>query len=88
MLSGSDMASTYRFPLGGDPQAKLNVLRRNAAQRGVRFVGDVDSGSFSGMGLDGSYVREGSDIIVTINRVPFIYSFEQVVSMIHQFLVE
>jgi hypothetical protein len=82
------MPSTYRFSLGGEPQAKLNVLRRNAAQRGVRFVGDVNSGSFSGMGLDGSYVREGSDIIVTINRVPFIYSFEQVVSMIQQFLSE
>lgn len=86
--SGSEMPSNYRFPLGEEPQTKLNVLRRNAAQKGVRFVGDVNSGSFSGMGLDGSYVREGSDIIVTINRVPFIYSFEQVASMIRKFLGE
>lgn len=81
------MAKTYRFPLGGAPQDKLNALRRNAAQRGVRFVGDVERGSFSGMGLDGFYVRDGSEIVVTINRVPFIYSMDQVAAMIQDFLI-
>lgn len=82
------MPAIYRFPLGGDPQGKLNLLRSNAAQKGVRFVGDINSGSFSGMGLDGSYRREGAEIVVTINRVPFIYTSEQVASMIRQFLGE
>ena len=80
------MAATYRFQLGGDPQAKLDVLKMNAAQKGVRFVGTVDGGSFSGMGLSGSYVRDGYEIVVTINRVPFIYTVDQVAGMIEEFL--
>jgi len=82
------MAATYRFPLGGDPQAKLNLLKMKAAQKGVKFVGTVDHGSFSGMGLQGSYVGEGSEIVVTINRVPIIYTVDQVAAMIEEFLRE
>ena len=80
------MAATYRFPLGGDPNAKLELLRVKAAQKGVRFVGDLNGGTFSGRGLAGSYVGEGSDIIVTIVRVPFIYTVDQVAAMIDEFL--
>ena len=80
------MARTYRFRLQGNPQEKLVTLKRKAAERGVRFVGDVDRGTFSGMGLSGSYRREDQDIAVTIQAVPFLFTYDSVAAMIESFL--
>jgi len=70
----------------GDPQEKLQRLVDGAAGMGVAFDGGVESGSFSGRGLSGHYLREGSVFVVTINTVPFLMSFDGVAARIKQFL--
>ena len=88
MALGDRMARTYRFSLRGDPHGKLQLLKTKAAQSGVRFVGDVDRGTFSGMGLSGRYVRENDEIVVTIDSVPFLFTYDSVAAMIGRFLEE
>lgn len=82
------MSRTYRFSLRGDPHGKLQLLQTKAAQSGVQFVGDVERGTFSGRGLSGSYVRQEDDFVVTIESVPFLFTFDSVATMIGKFLEE
>lgn len=73
---------------GGDPYKKLQRLVNGAAQMGVTFNGDVESGSFSGRGLSGHYHREGEVFVVTIESVPFLMSYDGVAARIQGFLNE
>ena len=77
---------TYEVPLGGEPTKKLDQLKRAAAQKGIDFKGTVDQGNFSGMGLRGQYRRDGEFIIVTITKVPFLFSETFVIDQIKDFL--
>ena len=79
---------TYKLPLGGDPNLKLDQLKRAAAQRGISFQGTVDHGNFSGRGLKGYYRREGEFIIVTIIKAPFFISETTIISQIKDFLTQ
>lgn len=72
----------------GDPYEKLQRLVNGAAQMGVVFDGNVESGSFSGRGLSGYYHREGQVFVVTIETVPILMSFDGVAARIQKFLEE
>ena len=78
---------THKLPLGGDPNLKLNQLKRAAAQRGINFQGTVDRGKFSGMGLNGHYRREGKFIFVTIIKTPLFVSEDTIINQIKDFLI-
>jgi len=76
------------MPFRGDPYEKLQRLVNGAAQMGVAFDGDVESGSFSGRGLSGYYHREGQVFVVTIETVPFLMTFDGVAARIQSYLNE
>ena len=83
---GLRVMGTHKLPLGGDPELKLDQLKRAAAQRGIGFQGTVDRGKFSGGGLNGHYRREGKFIFVTIIETPLFISEATVISQIKDFL--
>lgn len=76
------------MPFRGDPYEKLQRLVKRAAQMGVAFNGDTESGSFSGRGLSVYYRREGQEFVVTIKSVPPLMSCDGVAAQIKRFLSE
>lgn len=80
------MAHTFACELNGDPNVKIALLKRQAGARGIRFVGDTSSGSCSGWGLNGSYVVQGTQVIVTINSLPPLYTYQKAEAQIRGFL--
>jgi hypothetical protein len=82
------MAKTYKMHFNGDPTRKLAILKERAARYGVTFVGDIERGQFSGIGLSGNYTRKGDFFIVTIKSAPFIYTFDSAAAQIQGFLNE
>lgn len=77
---------TYKIKFNMDPHEKLDKLKKAASRIGIRFDGDIDSGTFSGSGLKGKYRREGSHVVVTITSTPFFVSEEKVVRELRKFL--
>jgi len=66
------MSRTFTFPVAGDPAALLDQARVAAAQAGVALEGDEAEGAFEGNGVAGSYRVDGSSVVVTVERKPFI----------------
>lgn len=80
------MAYSFVCDLCGDPEVKIQVLGRKAGERGIRFVGSTSSGQFSGWGLRGSYVVQGTQVTVTINSLPPFYTYQAAEAQIRGFL--
>jgi len=88
ITTGRCMARSFTCDLNGDPNLKIGVLKRKAAQKGIRFVGDTSSGKFSGWGLNGDYVVQGMQVVVTIYSLPPFYTHEKAEAEIRGFLEE
>jgi hypothetical protein len=82
------MARSFICDLNGDPDIKIGVLKRKAAEKGIRFIGDTASGSFSGWGLRGDYAVRGMQVVVTIHSLPPLYTFDAAEAQIRGFLEE
>ena len=86
MDSGGDMPHTFVCELHGDPAAKIEILKRKAGERGIRFIGDTTSGQFSGWGLNGFYQVQGMQVVVTIDSLPLFYTYQRAEGQIRSFL--
>jgi hypothetical protein len=54
-----------------DPQESFNKGKNAIENAGASVNGDYNAGSFSGSGLEGSYVFENGNLNITINKKPF-----------------
>jgi hypothetical protein len=55
-----------------NPQESFEKAKSAIKNAGASLSGDYNTGSFSGSGLEGSYVFENGNLNVTINKKPFI----------------
>lgn len=62
----------FNVQVQGDLQEALNKVSQAAANEGVQFRGNTQNGSFSGMGVTGSYLVSGGNIVtVSISSIGF-----------------
>ena len=68
------MADKFTLPFKGDKDAKLEQVKRLAAEKGFKFVGDTKRGEFSGDTaagrVSGTYSISKETIEVTITERP------------------
>jgi hypothetical protein len=80
----------FVFDLIGDPNEKLQQVKRAAARRGITFQGDNVEGRFSSTTLVGrlaGYYRiSGGKITVTVNDKPVFISWQMIEGQLRQFL--
>lgn len=61
---------SFTFTISGDLSDWLKKLEDGAKSTGVKFEGDVQSGSFAKSGVEGTYKTEGDKAEITIHRKP------------------
>ena len=75
---------TFQFQAPRDMNAALAEVRRQAAKKGVTFVGDTSRGKFSGI-VSGHYEVSRGMVSLTITSKPFYISWKAVGDMIRKF---
>jgi len=68
-----------------DPAVVLDRAKAAAKRSGALFEGDLESGTFSGSGVEGTYVIEGSLIRLTVTEKPPVIPWSIVETMVHSF---
>lgn len=77
------MPMIYRFKVGKGPSDKLKNIREKMGSRGVKFVCNPDgTGSFGGLGLSGTYHREGDEIVLNLITIPPFTTYDAVAESI------
>ena len=84
------MADKFTLPFKGDKDAKLKQVKRLAAERGFKFVGDTRRGEFSGdtaFGrISGAYSMSQQTIEITITERPVLVSVNLIRGQLAGFL--
>jgi hypothetical protein len=86
------MGKTFIFVLKGDPTMILDQIRTAAARKRIVFHGDPQGGWFSGglpglgLGMKGTFRMTGGKISITVDEKPAVYTWEQVKSMLRDFV--
>lgn len=63
---------SFKISVNGDLNSILNHVKQEASQKGIAFSGDTSGGSFSGMGIVGTYSVSGNQVTVNISQKPLI----------------
>lgn len=66
------MSKTFELKLTHDPDELIAKARSEAKDHGVEFVGDGQTGRFSGRGIEGSYLIMEDTLCVKVARKPLI----------------
>ncbi len=84
------MADKFKLPFKGDKDAKLEQVKRLAAEKGFKFVGDTKRGEFSGntaVGrVSGTYSISKETIEVTITERPMFVPVSLIRGQLAEFL--
>ncbi len=75
----------FTVRVSGDLNTTLEYVKQKAAEKGLMFTGDTQSGSFSGKGISGTYSASGNDVTVNISQRPFIISCEFIESELRKY---
>ncbi len=62
----------FTIEVRGDMKKLLARLRKMAAEDGMTFKGNLDSGTFSGKGVSGTYSVSGQTATITVTEKPWI----------------
>ena len=77
------MPMIYRFKVEKGPSDKLKNIRDNMGGKGVKFVCNPDgTGSFGGLGLSGTYHREGDELVLNLITIPPFTTYDAVAESI------
>jgi len=68
-----------------NPQESFEKAKNAIKKAGANVKGDCNAGSFSGSGLEGSYVFENGSLNITINKKPFIAPESLIKSKVKEF---
>ncbi len=76
------MESILKIPLTGDPEVLFQKARSKADQMGLSLDGDAKKGSFAGLGAQGTFVTDGSTLIVTLTKKPAMFPQAMIEAMV------
>ena len=79
------MARLFQVKLTDSPEALVAKARKVAAESNATFTGDVQTGKFSGSGVEGSYKITGDIVAVTISTKPFYAPWSVVEAQVREF---
>jgi len=79
------MARKFTVKLTGSPDNMLAKVRAAVKEGGGSFDGDATSGTFAGSGVTGKYSVSGTDIVVTIQKKPFVIPGFLIESKVREF---
>ena len=79
------MSKSFSVPFTGDATSLLERARKAAADNGAQVTGDTNKGTFSGRGVEGSYIVSGNTINVTVDKKPLVIPWPLVESQLKQF---
>jgi hypothetical protein len=72
------MACSFTIPFAGTPGSLVTTLRSKMLANNGSFGGDDTTGNFSvqaiGATIDGTYVINGNEIMISIQKKPFFVS--------------
>lgn len=79
------MSRTFEIHMKEDPAVVLDRAKAAAKRSGALFEGDLKGGTFSGSGVEGTYVIEGNLISLTVTEKPPVIPWSIVETMVHSF---
>ncbi len=79
------MSKSFSVPFTGDATSLLERARKAAADNGAQVTGDTNKGTFSGRGVEGSYIVSGNTVNVTVDKKPLVIPWPLVESQLKQF---
>ncbi len=79
------MSRTYEIHMKEDPAIVLDRAKAVAKRSGALFEGDLKGGTFSGSGVEGTYVIEKNLISLTVTEKPPVIPWSIVETMVHSF---
>jgi len=81
------MKKLYIFKLPSHFETIFNKARLKAEENKVSFLGDMDSGKFSGKGFEGDYHVVNGLITFTITKKPFIVPWSLIENSLKKYFV-
>ncbi len=81
------MPESFSFKIKNSPAEAVERARAAAEKEGATFQGDVEGGSFSALGVVGSYTISGDTVEVAISERPFFAPLSIVESKIKSLFV-
>jgi hypothetical protein len=79
------MAKTFDVSFSGDAAPLLQRAKNAAAETGAKLTGDINSGNFSGKGIEGHYEVSGNTIHMTITKKPIVIADSVIESRLRKF---
>ncbi|MCK5521394.1 MAG: hypothetical protein KAI81_09795 [Candidatus Marinimicrobia bacterium] len=76
------MSHVIEIPLQGDAESVYQKAKSRAEANGISLDGNAQSGSFAGLGSQGSYVLESKTIKVTITKKPAMFPQAMIDAMV------
>lgn len=82
------MKHVFTLSLSSGPSNVIPKVKALILENGGTFTGDSSSGSFSGNGVVGTYEVNGTDVLITITKKPFLAPVKLVESKIRQYFTQ
>lgn len=79
------MSKTFEVKLNRPADQLIAAAQASAEKNGVAFKGDVQSGSFSGKGIEGSYTINGDALVIDIASKPFVMPWALIETTVKKF---
>jgi hypothetical protein len=79
------MSKSFEVKLNRDPDEIIAKAREAARHNGVDFVGDGQTGHFSGHGIEGSYLIMDDILSIQIAKKPFIMPWSLIESTLRNY---
>jgi hypothetical protein len=79
------MAKTYQIKLKHDAGHFMEKAKEASRKEGISFSGDARRGTFSVLGVKGSYKIEDSTAFIDINEKPILIPWGVVEVLMHDF---
>lgn len=79
------MPRTFEIQTNKDPDTFMAEAKEIARENDATLTGDARSGTFSGMGVEGSYEVEGKTVRITITEKPWLLPWALVESTVRGF---
>ena len=79
------MSKSFEVKLQGDPDEIIAKAKTAARDHGVDLTGDGQTGHFSGLGIEGSYLIFEDTLAIEISKKPFILPWGMVESTLRNY---
>ena len=76
----------FSVHITNDPREVVSNIKTTATKNGVNFVGNENSGHFSGQGIHGKYAIADQTLLVSIEKKPIFLTWSMIETKLKEFI--